>query len=122
MTTAGSQSMTYFSALVTLAMLMLLTSGIASAQDGESSVYQMPSESPSQAFVEQLPETAVVPVPDTPPAASKTVKPRPKPQLAQRKPINSIFPNVGTGVNARVDAGATAVQLPTVGGGVTQSL
>jgi hypothetical protein len=101
----------------------LVVAGVAFSQDNESSVFQMPSESASQAFVEQLPESVVVPVPGTPLPSQKTPKAMPKPRVAKRAiAIHSIFPNVGAGVNARADAGQPSVQLPTVGGGVTQSL
>lgn len=111
-------------ASTSFALFFFLASGAAIAEDGESTIFQMPSEGASQAFVEQLPETAVVPVPGTvvpspkPPKAAKPRSPSPKRAVA----YHSIFPNVGTGVNARADAGQPSVHLPTVGDGVTQSL
>ncbi len=103
------------------ALFAVVATSFGVADDGETSISQMPPSMNSPAFVEQLPETAVVPVP-----GADVEKQRPKKTIRKvvakhAPPVHSIFPTVGGGVN--VEAGGTpAVHLPTVGGGATLSL
>ncbi|TXI03183.1 MAG: hypothetical protein E6Q76_14160 [Rhizobium sp.] len=86
---------------------------------GESYLQQAPPTNTNPAFVEQLPETLVVPA-FQPPANSRAASHKPKraPQArAQTLLASSIFPSVGSGVTERAAPGPLDGQLPTVGPG-----
>jgi hypothetical protein len=106
------------------ALFAITASHAALASDDESFISQMPPGGPNLAFVEQLPETAIVPTtgPAEPQkkAAARVASKRVSPKHVVA--VHSIFPNIGNGVNARANSAAAGVVLPTVGGGVTQSL
>ncbi|MDK4705760.1 MULTISPECIES: hypothetical protein [unclassified Rhizobium] len=97
-----------------LIAILALTDG---AVCDESYLQQAPSAEANPAFVEQLPETSVMPVSP----ANRRVMPQ-KPRRASRTQANvrlasSIFPNVGEGVTERAAPAPTDGHLPTVGSG-----
>jgi len=97
-----------------LIAILALTDG---AVCDESYLQQAPSAEANPAFVEQLPETSVMPVSP----ANRRVMPH-KPRQASRTQANvrlasSIFPNVGEGVTERAAPAPTDGHLPTVGSG-----
>jgi hypothetical protein len=103
------------------ALFAIVASGAGLVYD-ETSMPQLPPGASNPAFVEQLPETVVVPT--TPPTPSRPVTQK-KVRQANPKHVvtfHSIFPSIGAGVNARTDPAPTDSRLPTVGGGVGQSL
>ncbi|OEC94773.1 hypothetical protein [Rhizobium sp. YK2] len=99
-----------------LIAMLALTDG---AVCDESYLQQAPSAEANPAFVEQLPETSVMPVPRSP--INRRVMPH-KQRQASRTQANvrlagSIFPNVGNGVTERAAPAPTDGHLPTVGAG-----
>ena len=77
---------------------------------------QMPLGGATSAFIDQLPEEAVVPAdgarkPRTPAKPNRKVAQRPSPA------ISVSYPNVGSGVNAALQDGP-ALTLPSVGSGL----
>lgn len=87
---------------------------------GESYLQQAPAMNENPAFVEQLPETSIVPALQPPPANRRIQSHRPK-RPAHARPqtllANSIFPSVGSGVTERAAPGPLDNRLPTVGAG-----
>ncbi|MBB6486269.1 hypothetical protein [Rhizobium lusitanum] len=99
-----------------LVTLLAVSSG---ALFGESYLQQAPPEKTNPAFVEQLPETSVVPAAQ-PPTQHRKLSHRPKttPTVRSQTALaNSIFPNVGSGVTERAAPGPGDNSLPTVGQG-----
>ncbi|RKD67602.1 hypothetical protein BJ928_1053 [Rhizobium sp. WW_1] len=99
-----------------LIAMLTLTGGAVS---GESYLQQAPSAETNPAFVEQLPETVVMPA-SRPPAIRRTASHRPKQVSRTRTQIqlaNSVFPSVGSGVTERAAPAPTDNRLPTVGPG-----
>ena len=99
-----------------LIVMLALTDG---AVCDESYLQQAPSAETNPAFVEQLPETSVMPAPQPP--ANRRTTPR-KPRQASRaqakvRLASSIFPNVGNGVTEWAAPAPTDGHLPTVGSG-----
>ncbi len=86
---------------------------------GESYLQQAPPERTNPAFVEQLPETSVVPAPQLPTEHRKPWhKPRPTPNARPQIALtNSLFPSVGSGVTERAAPAPADSSLPTVGQG-----
>ncbi|MFT3999212.1 MAG: hypothetical protein QM684_03180 [Rhizobium sp.] len=86
---------------------------------GESYLQQAPATNTNPAFVEQLPETSVVPA-IQPPTNSRT-SPHKSKQPPRARPhtllANSVFPSVGSGVTERAAPGPLDNRLPTVGAG-----
>lgn len=85
----------------------------------ESYLRQAPSAEANPAFVEQLPETSVMP--SSQPPANRRTTPH-KPRQASRAQANvrlagSVFPNVGNGVTERAASAPADGHLPTVGSG-----
>lgn len=103
-----------------LAVLMASNDGLMFS---EGYLPQLPQAQSNPAFVEQLPEAAVVPVVPqegvTKPLQRKVAKPRP---AVKTIAVHSIFPSIGAGVNARTDPLPADSRLPTVGGGSVGSL
>jgi len=98
-------------------IVMLTLTG--SAMSGESYLQQAPSAETNPAFVEQLPETSVMPAAQ-PPANRRAAPRRPRHASRTQAPIqlaNSIFPSVGSGVTERAAPAPTDNRLPTVGAG-----
>lgn len=86
---------------------------------GESYMQQTPSTGTNPAFIEQLPETAVMGAPERP-TQRRGNQQRPKHLVrdrAQEPLVTSIFPNVGSGVTERAAPAPADNQLPTVGRG-----
>ncbi|MDK4718510.1 hypothetical protein PH552_04010 [Rhizobium sp. CNPSo 3968] len=99
--------------------LVVLLALSESAVFGESYLQQAPPVETNPAFVEQLPETSVVPAP-RPPADNRKLSHRPRQPPRARPPAllaNSIFPSVGSGVTERSAPGPADNRLPTVGSG-----
>ncbi|MFK0165002.1 hypothetical protein [Rhizobium sp. NPDC090279] len=98
-----------------IAMLALTDSAVSD----ESYLQQAPSVQSNPAFVEQLPETSVMP--SSPPPANRRAAPhRPRQASRTQAPVqlaNSIFPSVGSGVTERAAPAPTDNRLPTVGRG-----
>ncbi len=86
---------------------------------GESYLQQAPPEKTNPAFVEQLPETSVVPAPQLPTEHRKPPhRPRAAPSVRPQTALaNSIFPSVGNGVTERAAPAPMDNSLPTVGQG-----
>jgi len=99
-----------------LIVMLALTDG---AVCDESYLQQASSAEANPAFVEQLPETSVMPAHQLP--TNRRATPR-KQRRASRTQANvrlvsSIFPNVGNGVTERAAPAPTDGHLPTVGSG-----
>ncbi len=104
--------------IVGYALIVILALADGAVCD-ESYLQQAPSLEANPAFVEQLPETSVMPAAQPP--ANRRVMPH-KPRQASRTQANvrlasSIFPNVGNGVTERAAPAPTDGHLPTVGSG-----
>lgn len=104
------------------ALIALTVAGAAVANDDEALISQMSVTDNNTAFVQQLPETAVVPLPGPAKKIPKAERPAPKKVVKRLVPVHSIFPNVGSGVGVTADSDPAGVQLPTVGAGATRSL
>ncbi|MGY5776557.1 hypothetical protein [Rhizobium sp. LEGMi135b] len=99
-----------------LIIMLALSDGAAC---DESYLQQAPSAETNPAFVEQLPETSVMPA-HQPPANRRTTPHRPRQASGAQAKVrlaNSVFPNVGNGVTERAAPAPTDGHLPTVGSG-----